>query len=180
MATPVTAQANVPGIEHEGASFPPFDVNTFGSQLLWLAISFGVLYLLMAKVIVPQLSGILADRQARISGDLEAAAKAKTDAEAAGAAYEKALGEAKARAQTLVHETRDRAAAEAALKRQALEAELAEKLAAAEAVIAEGKAKAMSSVRGIAIEAATAIVERLTGEAPADAKVAAAVDAVRR
>lgn len=176
MATPVTAHANVPGVEHQGVSFPPFDATTFGSQLLWLAISFGALYLLMSKVIVPRLSAIIQDRNARIAGDLKAATDAKAQAEAAIAAYEKSVGEAKARAQTLVHETRDKAAAETASKRQSLEAELADKLAAAEATIAAGKAKAMSNVRGIAVEATSAIVERLTGAAPAETAVTSAVD----
>lgn len=175
MAQPITAQVDVPGIEGEGANFPPFDVNTFGSQLLWLAITFAVLYLLMSRVIVPRLSGILEDRRERIAGDLRIAAESKARAEEAGEAYEKALAEARGRAHALAQETRDRLAAEVAEKRAALEAELARNLADAEARITASKEKAMGNVEAIASDAAAAIVERLTGQAPAADVVAAAV-----
>ncbi len=71
--------------------FPPFDATTFASQLLWLAITFGVLYYLMARVAVPRIAGIIEDRRDRIASDLDMADRLKTDSEEALAAYEKAL-----------------------------------------------------------------------------------------
>src|SRR5689334_17547377 len=76
-----------------GGAFPPFQSNTFASQLLWLAITFGLLYYLMAKVALPRIAAILHDRSVRLSSDLEEAQKMRTEAEAAGAAYEKSLAE---------------------------------------------------------------------------------------
>jgi F-type H+-transporting ATPase subunit b len=100
----------------------------------------------------------------------------KTRAEEAGIAYEKALSEAKSRAHALARETRATLSAETEAKRKALDADLASRLAEAEASIAATKALAMGNVRGIAAETAAAIVERLTGKAPAPHAIEAALD----
>ena len=93
-------------------------------------------------------------------------------------AYEKTLAEARTRAQTLAGETRAKLNAEAEEARKELEAALHAKLAEAERTIADTKARAMSNVRGIAAEAAGAIVGKLTGLVPAEHAVTEAVDAV--
>ncbi|HWK95591.1 MAG TPA: F0F1 ATP synthase subunit B [Pseudolabrys sp.] len=173
MAT--TTHTEVPS-EHGKGTFPPFDPTTFPSQLVWLVLTFAILYALMAKVALPRLGGIIDDRQNRISGDIAAAGKLKAESEAAVAAYEKALAEARARAQVIAAETRDKQAAEAETTRKALEEQLNAKLAEAEKTIAGTKQKAMAEVRGIATDAAKTIVERLIGKAPADAAVVSAVD----
>jgi F-type H+-transporting ATPase subunit b len=100
----------------------------------------------------------------------------KSRAEEAGVAYDKALSEAKGRAQALALETRTKLSAESDAKRKVLEADLAKRLAEAEAIIATKKTEAMSHVRGIAIDTAISIVERLTGKAPNSQAVEAALD----
>ena len=167
---------------HGGAhdvGFPPFETETFGGQLLWLAITFVLLYTLLSKVVLPRLGGILENRRVTIASDLDEAAAMKARAEEAGAAYEKALTEARGRAQALAQDTRSKLSAESDSKRKALEADLAKRLAEAEATIAAKKTQAMSNVRSIAADTATAIVERLTGKAPAAQTIAAALDHVK-
>jgi F-type H+-transporting ATPase subunit b len=171
-----TTQAGTEAQDAHDVGFPPFETETFGGQLLWLAITFGTLYVLLSKFVLPRLSGIIEGRRDRIAQDLDDAAAMKTRAEEAGAAYEKSLAEAKAKAQALAQETRNRLTAETEAKRKALEADLAKRLAESEAVIAGRKAEAMGNVRGIALETATAIVERLTGRAPSAKAVEAALD----
>jgi F-type H+-transporting ATPase subunit b len=161
------------------ATFPPFARETFVPQLLWFAITFGLLYFLLSRLVLPRLTGIIESRRETIARDLDEAAAMKTRAEEAGTAYEKALAEAKARAQALAQETRSQLAADAESKRKALEADLAARLAQAESAIAAKKSDAMSNVRGIARETAIAIVERLTGRAPAPQAVEAALDQTR-
>src|SRR6185295_4385769 len=170
-----TAHTEAPGAPHKGA-FPPFQKETFASQLLWLAVTFVLLYVLMSKVALPRIGGILASRTARIEGDLADAQRLKAESEAALAAYEKSLADARNRAQTIGGETRDRLHAQAEERRKVLEAELNAKLADAEKQIAGTKATAMANVRGIAVDAAAAIVERLIGTVPAGPAVEAAVD----
>jgi F-type H+-transporting ATPase subunit b len=170
-----TTEASPPS-EH-GGGFPPFQKDTFASQLLWLAIFFVALYLIAAKLALPRVGSIISERRGRISGDLAEAARMKDAADAAIAAYEKALADARARAQALAAETRDKLTAEAEVNRKALEASLNARLAEADKTIAATKTAAMANVRGIAQEAAAAIVARLIGTTPTQAAVAAAVDA---
>jgi F-type H+-transporting ATPase subunit b len=165
---------------HEGEAhdvgFPPFETETYGGQLLWLTITFIALYVLLSRVVLPRLTGIIEGRREAIARDLDDAAAARTRAEEAGAAYERALTEARTNAQALAQETRAKLSAESEIKRKALEADLNKRLADAEAQIAQTKAQAMGNVRAIAKDTATAIVERITGRAPAPQAVDAALD----
>jgi F-type H+-transporting ATPase subunit b len=158
------------------AAFPPFEKQTFASQIFWLVICFVALYLLISRIAVPRIGGILDDRAKRIENDFADAQRDKEESEAALVAYEKALADARSRAQAIGTEIRDKVHAEAEEKRKALEAKLNGQLAEAEKAIAATKTAAMANVRGIAVDAAGAIVERLVGTAPAAPAVAAAVD----
>lgn len=169
-----TAAPGQPGAH--AASFPPFASETFASQLLWFAITFGLLYWLMAKVALPRIAGILENRSNRIAADLSEAEALRAQSEAAGEAYEKSLALARNNAKAIAQDTRDRLTAESDVRRKTLEAELAAKLAESEAFIREQTVQAMSNVRGIAGDAAIAIVERLTGRAPERAVVETALD----
>jgi F-type H+-transporting ATPase subunit b len=175
MAT-TTAHTEVPG--GQKAPFPPFQTETFASQLLWLALTFAALYLLMARVALPRIAAIMEARQRRIEDDLNHAQRLREEADAALAAYEKALAEARGRAQAIAAQTREKLNAEAEHKRKALERELSSRLAEAEKAIAGTKQAAMANVHGIAVEAASAIIERLLGSPPAPTAVEKAVSDV--
>jgi F-type H+-transporting ATPase subunit b len=162
-------------------AFPPFQTENFPSQLAWLAVSFVLLYVLMAKVALPRIAAIFDERSRRISDDLKAAQAFKEQSDAAHEAYEKSLAEARARAQSIASRMREQQAAEAEATSKRLEAELHERLAAAERSIAATRDSAMSNVGTIAIDTAAAIVERLIGKAPSNHDVAAAVgDVLKR
>lgn len=168
---------HIPASEH-GGGFPPFQKDTFASQLIWLAITFVALYLLMSRIALPRVGAILEARRQQIDGDIAQAEKLKAQSEQAIAAYEKALADARGRAQTLANETREKTLAEGDAARKALDATLNTKIATAEKTIAERQAAAMRNVQDIAAEATTAIMERLVGVTPAKADVASAVAAV--
>jgi F-type H+-transporting ATPase subunit b len=157
--------------------FPPFQKETFPSQLFWLAITFVALYVVLARIALPQIGAIFQARRDSIDADLAQAQELKSESETALGAYEKALAEARERAQRIADDTSHRLNAEAEARRKTLEAELNAKLAEAERTIAATKSAAMANVHAIAAEAAAAIVERLIGAAPADAAVKAAVEA---
>jgi F-type H+-transporting ATPase subunit b len=176
MAETTRAHTEVPSGGH--GQFPPFRKDTIASQLFWFAITFVALYVLLAKFGLPRVGGIIEARHSRISADLAAANRSKEEADAAMAAYEKALAEARARAQQIASETRDKLNAEAEKTRRDLEARLSAKLHEAEKAIVATKTKALEHVRGIAFDAAATIVARLTGISPADIAVTEAVDDV--
>ncbi len=175
----ITAQTQIPG----GAkpAFPPFQQETFASQLVWLVLFFVALYLLMARIALPRVSGIIAARAGQIESDLAEAQRLKEETDAAIAAYEKVLADARANAQAIAGKTRDALMAQSEARRKTLEEQLGRKLEEAEKTIVATKTAAMANVRGIAVDAASAIVERLIGQAPAEKAVADAVaDALKR
>ncbi|MEO3386159.1 F0F1 ATP synthase subunit B [Mesorhizobium sp. CAU 1741] len=175
-----TEQHTETGAEHgaEGI-FPPFDSSTYASQLLWLAITFGLFYLFLNKVVLPRIGGILEVRSGRIAQDLDQAAKLKEEADAAVAAYEQELADARSKANTIGQEARDSAKAEAEAERRKVEAALESQLAEAEARIALIKDAAMRDVGQIAEETAGLIVQELVGAKVEKSAVSAAVRAAK-
>ncbi|MFZ0812153.1 MAG: F0F1 ATP synthase subunit B [Bradyrhizobium sp.] len=165
--------------EAEGGAhpFPPFQTSTFASQLMSLAIAFVALYLIVSRIALPRVGGVLDKRQGRIDGDLAEAQRLKDESDGALKAYESELAAARSRAQAIGAETREKLNAASEAERKTLEERLALKLADAEKTIASTREAAMSNVRGIATDAAAAIVQRLTGVAPDGASVGQAVDA---
>jgi F-type H+-transporting ATPase subunit b len=143
--------------------FPPLDSSTFAPQLVWLAITFGLLYLLMSRVALPRVGEVIEERADRIRRDLEHAEKLKAETAGALAAYEQALAEARAKANGIVKTMRDSLTAEVDRQRAQVEAQIAEKVAEAEARIEQTKSRALAGVNEIASETAGAIVKKLIG-----------------
>lgn len=162
---------------HHGGGFPPFDSSTFASQLVSLAIAFVALYVIVSRIALPRVGGVIDARQNKIEGDLAQAQKFRDESDAALKAYETDLAAARSRAQAIGNETREKLNAASEAERKSLEQKLATKLADAEKQIAATRTAAMSNVRGIATDAASAIVQRLTGLAPDGNAVTSAVDA---
>lgn len=173
--THATTEAHGGG--HESGVFPPFDPATFPSQLLWLAITFGALYLVMSKIALPRIGGILENRKAIIDADLAAADAARQKTDAAIAAYEAALAAAKAKAQGIANQTRETIQADLASKRSAVEADLTAKVTAAEARILATKTEALTHVDEIATETAQTVVTQLVGDVSTDSVRAAVAKA---
>src|SRR5262245_8330382 len=146
-----------------GKVFPPLDHTTFVPQLVWLAISFGLLYLLLKRVALPRVGEVIEERADRIRRDLEQAEKLKAETEGALAAYEQALTDARSKASGIIKAMRDGLTAEVDKERARVEAEIARKVADAEGRIEQTKSRALASVNDIATETAGAIVKKLIG-----------------
>jgi len=144
-----------------GKVFPPLDHTTFMPQLVWLAISFGLLYLLLSRVALPRVGEVIEERADRIRRDLDQAEKLKAETEGALAAYEQALTEARSKAGGIIKTMRDGLTAEVDKERARVEAQIAQKVAEAEARIEQTKSRALASVNDIATETAGAIVKKL-------------------
>jgi F-type H+-transporting ATPase subunit b len=173
------AQTKTATESHDGPKepFPPFNPETYASQVIWLAIAFVALYVLLSRVVLPRIASIFAARSGKMKGDLDTAERLRAESESAIAAYEKELADARARAQSIASETRADYAAKSEAKKKELESALAKKLAGAEQQIEATKKAAMANVRGIAAGAATEIVKRLVGNAPSKQSLDRALDA---
>jgi F-type H+-transporting ATPase subunit b len=176
------AQTTTEGTEAEGGHgvFPPLDVKSFPSQLFWLVIFFGALYLLMSRLVLPKLAAILGARKSQIDGDLARATALKDETEAAIKHYEKALFDARAKATDIGRETRAAVSSEIDGEQTTLDAALAKKIKEAEMRVAKAKAKALDSVGTIARDSASDIVASLTGSKTLKTAVAKAVAAAAK
>jgi F-type H+-transporting ATPase subunit b len=157
---------------------PQLDVTTFVPQLFWLVVTFFVLYLLMRLVALPRVGAAIAARRSRLDDDLARAAEIRAQAEAAMAEYQASLADARAQAHEALRQTAERLAAEAAERQRQLAEALAAQLKAAEGQIAAAKSQAFAEIRGVAIDVARAVAQKLTGADTDEPSLAAAVDRV--
>jgi len=150
--------------EEKSGGLPQLNPADFSPQLVWLALTFVVLYLILAYVALPRIGEVIEERRDRVQRDLDAAERFKTETDAALAAYEQALSEARQRASAMAKDMRDALTAETEQERTKVESALSAKLAEAETRIAATKSKALASVDDIAAETASAVVSKLLGE----------------
>lgn len=171
----------VPALAAEGeAGLPQLDPAGFMPQLIWLAITFVVLYLILSRVALPRIASVLDERERQVQSDIERAEKLKAEADEALAAYERTMAEARAAAQAELRQATQAMASEIASRESALGARLAQQSEAAERSIAAAKQAAVADLRKMAGEIAGAVAGRLAGVQVAGADLAAAVDQVVR
>ena len=144
---------------------PQFDPTFFAPQLFWLLLTFVTLYVLMSSVALPKIGAVLEERQRKIDDNLDKAAQLKAEAEAAVAAYERALSESRAHAHAVIKEASDRLAHDAEARNRALAARLAEQIKAGEVRINQAKSEALANVRDVAADVAGSVIARLVGSA---------------
>jgi F-type H+-transporting ATPase subunit b len=159
---------------------PQLNPLDWGPQLIWLVLTFGILYLLMKRIALPRIGGVLQARQARISGDLEEADRLRRETQEAIAAYEQALAEAKQKAHGIADQGRAKLKAEMAAERAKLDHELAAKAAEAETRIETARVSALKDVNVVAADVATDLVKQLIGLTPSSAEAEKAVVAARK
>ncbi len=153
---------------------PQLVVTDFLPQLVWLTITFIILYALMARVFLPRVAEVLEQRQEKVAGDLEQAQKLKTEAETALATYEAGLAEARAKAHAHAAEAHAGQAAQSARQSDTLAKKLSQQSSDAEQRIRAAQAEAVDAVRSVAADTARVITAKLIGvNVPADAAAAA-------
>jgi F-type H+-transporting ATPase subunit b len=157
---------------------PQFDPAVWSPQVVWLAISFVALYLLMTKIVLPRLSDVLEEREHKINENLRRAEILREDSEVAVAEYERTMSEARSEAQETLRAVREKIAKEAAERHAELGRHLQADVAAAEARIFEAREKAEEGIRDMAVDVAAAAAERLLGARVTKKAVTTAVDAV--
>ena len=175
--TLVTGAMALPAGPALAAGLPQLDASTYAPQVIWLAITFAVLYVIMAKVALPRIGHVLEERRYKIDQNLKMAESLKGEAEAAAEAYEGALADARARAGTVLSDVREGAASDAAGRQAELGARLHADIQEAEAGIAAARDKAVAGIRDVAAEVAHSAAEKLAGETVDAGAVRSAVDA---
>lgn len=164
--------------EHSNGTFPPFDPTYFSAQLFWLAVTFGLLLFLLAKVFLPRLGGIIEDRGNHIADDLDAAARMQRETELAEKKYEQALADAWVKAHNVAETTRASVDAEIAAETEAADAEAATQIAKSEAKIRVMKETALANVEDIATDTTRVLLDTLHGGRLTAANIHKAVKAL--
>lgn len=159
---------------------PQLVIEDFAPQIVWLVITFGLLYLMLARGALPRIATVLEQRRDKIADDLDDAARFKQEAEDALKDYEAALADARAKAHEIAAQTRAALTADVERHTESLQQTLDARMAEAEERIAATKAEAMKSVRSVASDAAGAIIGKLLSDTADTDAVATAVDAELR
>ncbi len=156
-----------------------FDLSTWSSQIFWLAITFGLLYFVLAKFILPRIGAGISERGDRIADDLDAASRMQKEAEMAGVAYERIMTDAKAKAHNIAESTRKSVDDEIAKEVDEAEAEFASKQAAADERIQNIRVSALSQIDTVAADTVNAILEKVGNIKPTATQIKSAIAALK-
>ena len=154
---------------------PQLDVSLWPPQLVWLAISFAILYFIVSRIIIPRTGGVIELRKTTVAADLASAEKDKVDSQNALKAYEASLADARAKASDVSISARTKLNAEVDAARAKIDAELAAKSSESDKKIAVSKSKALASIDEVAADIAATIVDKLTGAKVAKTALTAAI-----
>ncbi|WP_300376439.1 hypothetical protein [Henriciella sp.] len=157
------------------AAFPPFDPWHFPSQLFWLVILFGGLYIALSRFVLPKLGGVIEKRGDTIADALDDAARLDEQAKEAKKQQEQHLAEARAKARETADKARAKVEAEIAEETQKVDADLSTRLDEAEARIQKVRAEALSNVDSIAADTTQVMLARF-GVSVSDAEAKKAVE----
>lgn len=157
------------------AGMPQLDFSTFGNQIFWLVVTLVVIYLILARVALPRIGGVLAERAGSITNDLARAEELRLKAAEAEAAYEKALAEARAESGRIADTARAEIQAELDAEMEKAEARIAARTAESEKAIAAIRDEAVGSVTAVARDVSREIIAAF-GVKVDDKAIEAAVD----
>jgi F-type H+-transporting ATPase subunit b len=146
------------------------------SQVVWGAIIFAVLYVLLSRGGLPLVASVLEERATKISRDLDEARAAKASADAGMTEADEATAKARAQSQAAINAALEEAKKAAAAQAETLNARLEKQLQDAETQIAEARASAMSALRQVATETAATVLTRLSGAAPDAGRLERAIE----
>jgi F-type H+-transporting ATPase subunit b len=159
---------------------PQLDFATWPSQIFWLAVALLILYQLMIKSALPRISSVLEERADALADDLDRADEFRRKAHAAEAAYDRALADARAKAQGIAAETRAKIQDDLAAETAKADAEIAARAAEGEERIRAIRDSALESVEEVANETAVALVNAILPEVADDEALKSAVKAQLR
>lgn len=148
------------------------------SQVVWMALIFGALYVLLSQYALPQVASVIESRDARITADLDTARLAKAEADGAVAEVHAATRRASTEAQTAIAAAVAQAKAEATEQARIANEQLDAQLSEAEGRIAAARIQAMSALLDVASDTAAVVIARLTGRPADPASVGAAVGSI--
>ena len=150
------------------------------SQIFWLTLVFGSLYLLLAKLILPKISNNLESRKSQISENIEDAEKKRQQSDQKLKDYEKIISEAKIEAKNIYNQAREKILKDINIKKESLEKEIDEEINKAEEEILDLKKKSPSKINKIAIETSTDLIKKFIGAEVNSSNISAIVEDISK
>ena len=160
----------------ESGGMPQLNPEFWISQIFWLTITFGVLYIVLSKLILPKISLNLELRKSQIQDNIEAAEKQRENSEAKLKEFDDIITKSKLRARNIYQEAREKALKEINLKREALDKQIDEEINKAEKEIDILKKNAPAKINKIAIETSAEIIRKIIGAEINNSSISAIVD----
>ena len=160
----------------ESGGMPQLNPKFWISQIFWLTITFGILYVVLSKLILPKISANLEIRKSKILENIEAADKQREESEKKLKDYDKILNESKIEAKKYFNQAREKILKDINLKKENLDKEINEEVGKAEAEIKDLIKKAPEKVNKIAIETSAELINQLIGTQMNNSNISAIVE----
>ena len=160
----------------ESGGMPQLNPEFWVSQIFWLTIIFGILYVVLSKIILPKISANLESRKTQISDNIEAADKQREESETKLKEYDEIISKSKNEAKNIFNQAREKALKDINAKREILEKQIDEEVKKAEEEINKLKIEAPKKINKIAIETSSELVQKLIGTEINNSSISAIVD----
>ncbi|WP_440911281.1 F0F1 ATP synthase subunit B family protein [Candidatus Pelagibacter sp.] len=160
----------------ESGGMPQLNPEFWVSQIFWLTLTFGLLYVVLSKLILPKINANLESRKSQISDNIEAADKQREESEAKLKEYEEIVLKSKNEAKNIFNEAREKALIDINAKREVLDKQIDEEIKKAEDEIDQLRKSAPVKINKIAIETASELTQKLIGAEVNNSSISAIVD----
>ena len=160
----------------ESGGMPQLNPEFWISQIFWLTLTFGILYIVLSKLILPKISNNLESRKSQILDNIEAAEKQREDSETKIKEYEEIITKSKIDAKTIFNQVRERALKDINAKREVLDKQIDEEINKAEVEIKSLREAAPEKINKIAIETSSELIQKLIGAEVNNSSISAIVD----
>ncbi|MDC0865798.1 F0F1 ATP synthase subunit B [Candidatus Pelagibacter sp.] len=164
----------------ESGGMPQLNPEFWVSQIFWLTLTFGVLYVVLSKLILPKISNNLESRKSQILENIEAAEKQREDSEAKLEEYEEIISKSKLEAKNIFSQSREKVLKDIGTKREVLDKQIDEEISKAEQEINNLRESAPDKINLIAIEASSELIQKLIGAEVNNSSISAIVDDLSR
>jgi F-type H+-transporting ATPase subunit b len=164
----------------ESGGMPQLNPEFWISQIFWLTLTFGILYLVLSKLILPKISANLESRKSQILENIEAAEKQREDSETKLKEYEEIIAKNRLDAKTIFSQAREKALKDINAKREVLDKQIDEEIFKAEEEIKTLRETAPDKINKIAIETSFELVQKLIGAEVNNSSISAIVDDLSR
>ena len=160
----------------ESGGMPQLNPEFWISQIFWLTLTFGILYIVLSKIILPKISANLELRKSQIQENIETAEKKRESSEAKLKEYEEIIQKSKLEAKNIFKDTRIKVLKDINLKKDTLDKQIDEEIKKSEKEIEVLKRAAPEKINKIAIETASDLIKKLIGAEINNSSISAIVN----